>query len=98
MAVQVNYSGARKAAIFVLTLGEEASSEILKHLQEEEVERIAKELAAMTTVPAETGEKVLDEFHQKASANEYMTRGGVDVTRRLLDRTFGPQGSKRILD
>jgi flagellar motor switch protein FliG len=98
MAVQVNLSGARKAAILILTLGEEASSEVLKHLQEEEIERIAKELAAIGGVPAETGEKILDEFNTKASANQYMTRGGVDYARRLLDRSFGPGESKRILD
>src|SRR5262245_40356029 len=97
-AVQVNLSGPRKAAILILTLGEEASSEVLKHLQEEEIERIAKELASMGGVPAETGEKILDEFNSKASANQYMSRGGVDYARRLLDRSFGPSESKRILD
>ena len=86
MAVQVNLPGVRKAAILVLTLGEEASAEVLKHLQEEEIERLAKELAGLGGVPAEAGEKVLDEFHTKASAADYMTRGGVDYTRRLLDK------------
>jgi flagellar motor switch protein FliG len=98
MPVQVNLSGARKAAILMLTIGEESSAEVLKHLQEEEVDCLAKELAAIGGVPAEAGEKVLDEFHQKASAHDYMTRGGVDATRRLLDRAFGPGGSKQILD
>ena len=40
MAVQVAMSGARKAAILLLTLGEDPSSEVCKHLREEEIEAI----------------------------------------------------------
>jgi flagellar motor switch protein FliG len=98
VAVQVNFTGVRKAAIFVLTLGEDAAAEMFKHLQDEEIERIAKELAALSGVSAEQGEKVLDEFHTKASMNEFIIRGGVDSARRLLDRAFGVDGAKRILD
>jgi len=101
MAVQTAaavMTGARKAAILMLTLGEESSSEMLKHLEDEEIERIAKELAALGAIPAETGEKVLDEFHVKAPSADYRTRGGVDFPKRVLDRSFGPNGSKRILD
>ena len=58
MAVQVQLSGARKAAILLLTLGEDPSSEVCKHLREEEVEAIVKELTQLGTVPAETGERV----------------------------------------
>ncbi len=54
MAVQVAMSGARKAAILLLTLGEDPSSEVCKHLREEEVEAIVKELATLGTVPADT--------------------------------------------
>ena len=43
MPVQVAMSGARKAAILLLTLGEDPSSEVCKHLREEEIEAIIKE-------------------------------------------------------
>lgn len=98
MAVKVSMSGARKAAILMLQLGEDPSSEVFKHLREEEIERIAKELAALGAVDADTGEQVLEEFHQLASSADYVSRGGVDYARRLLDRTLGVDQSKRILD
>jgi flagellar motor switch protein FliG len=98
MAIQVTLSGARKAAILALTLGEEAASEMFKHLREEEIERIARELADMGTVPADTGERVLDEFHQKASAADYASRGGVDYARRLLGRALGPERMGKIFE
>jgi flagellar motor switch protein FliG len=98
MAVQVALSGARKAAILLLTLGEERSSEVCKHLQDDEVEAIVKELAALGTVGSETGERVLDEFHQLASAANYANQGSVDYARRLIDRAKGPETARRILE
>jgi flagellar motor switch protein FliG len=98
MAVQTTLSGARKAAIFLLTLGEEQSSEVCKHLHDEEIEAIAKELAALGTVPPDTGERVLDEFHKLASSNSYANQGSVEYARRLIDRARGPEASRRILD
>jgi len=98
MAVQVALSGARKAAILLLTLGEEHSSEVCKHLQDDEVEAIVKELAALGTVGSDTGERVLDEFHQLASAASYANQGSVEYARRLIDRAKGPETARRILE
>ena len=50
MSVQVMLSGARKAAILLLTLGEKHSSEVCKHLSDDEIEAIARELAALGAV------------------------------------------------
>ena len=40
-------NGIRKAAILTLMLGENASSEVFKHLTEEEIELIAREVALL---------------------------------------------------
>jgi flagellar motor switch protein FliG len=98
MTVQAAVPGVRKAAILLLALGEERSSEVFKHLRDEETELIAKELSALGTVNAETGERVLEEFHQMVSASNYINQGGVDYARRVLDRAVGPDQSRRILD
>src|SRR5579862_1450307 len=96
--VQTVLTGTRKAAILVLTLGDEASSEVFKHLREDEVERIAKEVASMGNVPEETADKVHEEFQQLAKESTVVTRGGLEHARRLLKRSFGDEGSARILD
>jgi flagellar motor switch protein FliG len=44
------------------------------------------------------GERVLEEFHQMARAADFVTRGGVDTARRLLQRSFGSDAGDRILD
>jgi len=91
-------SGVRKAAIVLMALGEEASARVFKYLQEDEIERLAREIAALGSVPPDTGERVLEEFHHLTAAADYMTTGGVDHARRLLTKTLGPDLARRILD
>ena len=98
MAVQVTLSGARKAAILLLTIGEQHSSEVCKHLRDEEVEAIAKELVALGTVGSDTGERVLDEFHRLASSANYANMGGVDFAKRLVERARPVDSAKKILE
>ncbi len=98
MGIQTVLSGRKKAAILLLTLGEDAAAEMFKHLHEEEIEHLAKEVAILGSVGAETGERVLEEFHQMARAANFVTRGGVEYARRLLQKSFGPDAGQRILD
>ncbi|MGE3276345.1 MAG: flagellar motor switch protein FliG [Vicinamibacterales bacterium] len=91
-------SGVRKAAILALMLGEEASTQIFKHLREDEIEHIAAEMAAMGVVNPEVSEQVLDEFHQMALARNYMATGGVDLAKSLLMKSLSPETARRIID
>jgi flagellar motor switch protein FliG len=91
-------SGLRKAAIVALLLGEEATAQVFRHLTEEEIESLAKEMAALGQVPQATGERVLEEFHQTIVAADYIARGDVDFARRVLNKTLGPETARRIMD
>lgn len=91
-------TGIRKAAILTVLLGEDASSELFKHLNEEEIELIAREVALLGPVPAATATDVLEEFHQMWKAAEYVTKGGVEYASKLLSRSLGPEMAKRVLD
>jgi len=97
-AISQPLSGARKAAIVMMAIGEETSSKMFKYLQEEEIERIAREVASLGSVSSQQGESVLAEFHQMASASDYISSGGVEHARRLLSKSLGPDLSRRILD
>jgi flagellar motor switch protein FliG len=98
VAVQTVLSGVRKAAVVLLHLGEEVSSEVFKHLSEDEIEMLAREMAALGQVPPSTSERVMEEFHSTAVAAEYVTRGDVEYARRVLVRTLGQDNARRIID
>lgn len=98
VSVNKPMTGARKAAIVCMSLGEESSAKVFKFLQETEIELIAREIASLGTVTPEVGENVLSEFHQMSTAAEYISSGGVEHARRLLNSSLGPDSSRRILD
>lgn len=91
-------TGARKAAILTLLVGEEAASGFLKHLQEDEIEQIAREMSAVGSVPAALGDEVLDEFRQKSADSSYITRGGAECAQKLVTKVLGVAGARPLLD
>src|SRR5438445_11754741 len=90
--------GIRKAAILLVTLGEEVSAELLKQLEEDEVQRIGREVARLNAVTTEQAEAVLEEFHQMSLAHDYVLKGGIDYARKLLHTAYGPDAARRVLD
>jgi flagellar motor switch protein FliG len=91
-------TGIEKAAILLVVLGDQTSSSIVKHLSEDEVETVSREVARLKKVSPEDAEAVLEEFYQLTSAREYFARGGVDYAKSMLIKAFGPDASKRLID
>ncbi len=91
-------TGVRKAAMLLIVLGEQTSSDILKYLNEDEIQKVSREVARLTSISAEQAEALLNEFHQLSTAGDYVARGGFDFARKLLTRAFAPEVAKRLLD
>ena len=98
MQTQTVIGGLNKAAIVMLLLGEEATTEVFRHLSEDEIERVAKAMAELGQVSAKMSEGVLEEFHQTVVASEFVTRGDIGYARRILEKTLGAEAARRILE
>jgi flagellar motor switch protein FliG len=92
------HSGSQKAAVLMVTLGEGVSSEVLKHLDEDEVAMIGKEVARIAAITSEDAEAILEEFYTMSMAQDYVLKGGIDYARKMLMGAFGPDVAKRIID
>jgi len=90
-------SGMRKAAILMLTLGEETSAELMRQLTEDEVQAVSREIARISSVSPEQAEAVLSEFQQMLVARDYVLKGGLEHARRVLISAFGPETAEKIL-
>jgi flagellar motor switch protein FliG len=88
----------RKAAMLLVVLGENASAQLLQQLSEDDVQKVTREVAKLTSISGEQAEKVLEEFHHISSAGDYVARGGMDTARKLLMTAFEPDQAKRLLD
>jgi len=89
--------GLRKAAILMVMLGEDAASEIYRHLPPEEVERLTEEIALLGSVDAETALAVLEEFQRLVITGDYMAQGGREFAQKLLVKAFGEEGARELL-
>lgn len=90
--------GIRKAAILLITLGEQTCGEILKQMDEEEVQAIGREVARLSSITSEQAESLLEEFYQMTVAHDYVLKGGLDYARKILFNAFGPEHAKKMLD
>ncbi len=59
-------TGPRKAAIFLMLMGEEFTSQVYKFLEEEDIKRIGIEMAKIEYIPSEVAKKVLEEANIEA--------------------------------
>src|SRR5579872_1136657 len=92
------FSGARKAAILMVSIGDEASSAILRELDEEEIQAISQQIARITSINSSETEKIMEEFYQMSLARNFVIKGGIDYARKILVNALGPDQSKRMLD
>lgn len=90
-------SGARKAAIVMMALGEQKSAQVFKYLQEHEVEALAREVASVEKVPSDVGESVLSEFKEMTDVVGHIATGGVETAKRLLNTSLGPEAAQSII-
>lgn len=90
--------GMQKAAALLLTLGEESSAEVLKHLSEEEIALITRAIARSPNITSNQAENILNEFHEMTIAQEFVVKGGLDYARKMLQKAFGPESAKRLID
>lgn len=91
-------SGRRKAAILLITLGADASSEIMRRLTDTEVEDLTLEISKVRELSSDSVDTVLDEFLNLAQARRYILQGGVDYAKTLLTRAMGDGRAEEILD
>jgi flagellar motor switch protein FliG len=95
---QKGLSGRQKAAVFLVSLGPELSSELFKHLTEPEIEQLTLEIANIRKVNSEHRELVFNEFQELFQAKQYINQGGIDYAKEVLERALGPQKAMGIIN
>lgn len=91
-------SGKQKAAILLISLGPEISAQIFKHLRDDEIEALTLEIANFNKVDRPEKEKVMHEFHQMAVAQEYISQGGIEYAKDILEKALGQQKAISVIN
>lgn len=96
--IRKELTGRQKAAIFLVTVGSEISSEIFKHLREDEIEALTFEIARLESVDSDERDRVLMEFQELMMAQDFITTGGIEYARELLEKSLGSQKAVDIIN
>jgi flagellar motor switch protein FliG len=97
VAAHHSLSGVRKAAIFLVAVGDELGKKILQNLAEGDLQRLTEEIADLRGVPPDLSLEVIDEFHEMLGTQQFMIHGGLDYATKLLVDTFGQQRAEDLL-
>lgn len=91
-------TGKQKAAILLISLGPDVSASVYKHLSEEEIEKLTLEISSVRKVEASAKEEVMEEFHQIALAQDYITQGGIGYAKTVLEKALGSDQAAAIIN
>ena len=92
------YTGAQRAAILLLTLGEQDAAEVLKHLSARDVQAVGSAMAGLTGVSRENVLDVLDKLDQDMGTQTALGVGTEEYIRKILTSALGEQKAGGLID
>lgn len=90
-------SGREKAAILLITLGPDLSSQVMKHLRDEDIDVLTLEIASTRKVEQDVEDQVIEEFNEMCLAQEYLEEGGIEYAKKLLEKALGRDQAQNVL-
>ena len=97
MANESNLSGAQRAAIFLLGVGEEAATEVMRHMSAKEVQQVGEAMASISKLTNSQVEDVLADFHIESAEINPLGLEAPDFTRRVMTSALGQDKAQNIL-
>ncbi|MCA1023063.1 flagellar motor switch protein FliG [Halobacillus litoralis] len=90
-------TGKQKAAVLLISLGPDVAAQVYNHLTEEEIEQLTLEISSVQTVDAKKKEDIVEQFHQIALAQDYISQGGIGYAKTILEKALGVEEASNII-
>src|SRR5579872_5159211 len=91
-------TGTERAAILLLTLGEQEAAQVLKHMGAREVQRIGAAMANLTNVSREEVQGIMSEFASSVETQTSLGVGTEEFLKRVLVEALGQEKASNIID
>jgi flagellar motor switch protein FliG len=91
-------SGTERAAILLLTLGEQEAAQVLKHMGAKEVQRIGVAMAKLANVSRDEVHGIISEFSSSVESQTSVGVGAEDFLRKVLIEALGQEKASSIID
>ncbi|MFQ5772308.1 MAG: flagellar motor switch protein FliG [bacterium] len=87
----------QKAALMLIAMGVKNAAQVLKNLNDNEIEQITIEVARQRDIPVDTLGRVIEEYYELMLANQYIVQGGLDFAKEILEEAWGTKKAGDIL-
>jgi flagellar motor switch protein FliG len=98
MERSVNAEGINKAALLLMSLGENEAAEAFRHLAPREVQKITGAMAALKNVTRGAVDDVLQDFIKEAETQTTLSLDSKDYIRSVLTRALGEDKAGNVID
>jgi flagellar motor switch protein FliG len=94
----VNLSGTDRAAVLLMSLGEDNAAGVLKHMGPKEVQRIGSAMASLQSISRQDMNRVLQDFVQTVEQQTALGVGSDDYVRKVLTSALGDEKAGNVID
>ncbi len=98
MAAATEDDGLERAAILMMTLGEEEAAEVFKHLAPKEVQRLGETIARMKSVTSDRVDQVMETFESVAQSERLLVADSNEYVKAVLRRALGDEKANLLID
>ncbi len=93
-----NLTGAERAAVLLMSLGEAEAASILKHMDPREVEAVGIAMAQLPAVTRDKAENVVQNFVQKLDGGDTLSVDKPEFVKKVMSASFGKQRGELMVD
>lgn len=88
----------QRAAVLLMTIGEESAAEVLKHMGPKEVQRIGIAMTRIGDISKDVVKGVLEEFMETVNSQTSVGMGAEEYVRNVLTNALGEEKAAGIID
>jgi len=94
----VSLTGTDRAAVLLMSLGEDNAAGVLRHMGPKEVQRIGSAMASLQGISKQDMNRVLQDFVQTVEQQTALGVGSDDYVRKVLTSALGDEKASSVID
>lgn len=98
MAEPIPLTGVQRAAVVLLSLGEQQAAEVLKHMGAKDVQKLGQAMASVGGVSRDTVTQVFDDFVDVLAQPSALGSGADEYIRAVLTQALGEERASSLID
>lgn len=90
-------NGTKKAALFLMVMGEDFTAQVFKHLDDSEIKVLGEQMAKINKIDPKTVSSIMNEFSNTISGNQTIGLSGKDFLQKAVPKAFDSRKAEDLL-